>query len=911
MATFYRRCPPRSTNARGPGLPPLPGLRRGDRVSTRTPGWSTRSPASTGFRRASSRSPRRSRGRLEERASVPVADVGQAFDRTEFSPGPDRAARRSARRSRRRRARDRVQGRRRRARGASPTWRRQRRPVPRCGGSRTFRPGPLERELGHGRRVPHEAAARAHAVRLPRVRRLRRGLPRRGGVRPAVARGSRVRRPVPALGRPGPARDRRRPPRATSRRRPAEPRRRAPGHAHGGRERPERARPGRPRPRGSTRRSSPRGWSAPFARRSDGRRDERPSRGLRDRRQPPQRRGGRGLRRVAARGVPRARPSTARSSWWTALRGRSEVRALEASPGGRARLPAPRTAATPEASTRASRRARGARLLLANADVRLSRRGSSARSSTRSRIRASGPRRRCASGTRPATLRLPAEAAPGFLGELGLGPAASRPFAPAHARALGAGRRRPAPRRRRPRGAPRRLRPRRPLRRAVPVRVRGDGVGGARPPRGAAPCASSRGRARGISSRGARSAIPRPKRGARPRAAGIARSDGGRSAGRSARPRGRAARFARPNGARGSPSPRFRRATGPGSPSRPTRSLVPFAGSPLAADSGCPRTCSRRCARGPSTCAHSIAATAGRSRRASGRSRERFEIREATAADAPGIRRLFEKVFGDRAVAGGVGLEVRAGSRRLVRRRGRRSTERSSATTPAGARDFCSTARPALLYSVGDVATDPGVRGLGGRRGVYRAMTDAFYDARRPGRRAVLLRVPERPRAQGLREDRRLAHAPPGALGQGAGRGLRRRRPPTRKPGELVDESFDPLWESARRGISHGAVRDRGRVNWRFHARPNRYYRMVWRRGARRDDRLGRALGRRRRRDGRRLPGPRRRRAPTFPRSSPPPRTKRAASAPRHLAFWIPPGGPGRSDDRVAAAASGWTPAFR
>ena len=36
---------------------------------------------------------------------------------------------------------------------------------------------------------------------------------------------------------------------------------------------------------------------------------------------------------------------------------------------------------------------------------------------------------------------------------------------------------------------------------------------------------------------------------------------------------------------------------------------------------------------------------------------------------------------------------------------------------------------PRLLYSVGDVATDPSVRALGGRRGVYRAMTDAFYEA--------------------------------------------------------------------------------------------------------------------------------------------------------------------------------------
>jgi hypothetical protein len=32
--------------------------------------------------------------------------------------------------------------------------------------------------------------------------------------------------------------------------------------------------------------------------------------------------------------------------------------------------------------------------------------------------------------------------------------------------------------------------------------------------------------------------------------------------------------------------------------------------------------------------------------------------------------------------------------------------------------------------------------------------------------------------------------------------------------------------------LDEAAVRDRARVNWRFHARPDRYYRMVWRRSA-------------------------------------------------------------------------------
>src|SRR6202011_5535141 len=46
--------------------------------------------------------------------------------------------------------------------------------------------------------------------------------------------------------------------------------------------------------------------------------------------------------------------------------------------------------------------------------------------------------------------------------------------------------------------------------------------------------------------------------------------------------------------------------------------------------------------------------------------------------------------------------------------------------------------------------------------------------------------------------------------------------------GDFVVESFDPLWEEASRLLPDAAVRDRARANWRFHARPNRYYRMVW-----------------------------------------------------------------------------------
>jgi hypothetical protein len=105
-----------------------------------------------------------------------------------------------------------------------------------------------------------------------------------------------------------------------------------------------------------------------------------------------------------------------------------------------------------------------------------------------------------------------------------------------------------------------------------------------------------------------------------------------------------------------------------------------------------------------------------------------FQIREATSADAEGIRALIERVFGTpmpeeewrwkfeanpdgwRGVVGVhdgriVGNYAGWGLRFLVDGEERR------------------------LYSVGDVATDPSARALGGRRGVFRAMADAFFES--------------------------------------------------------------------------------------------------------------------------------------------------------------------------------------
>ena len=203
-----------------------------------------------------------------------------------------------------------------------------------------------------------------------------------------------------------------------------------------------------------------------------------------------------------------------------------------------------------------------------------------------------------------------------------------------------------------------------------------------------------------------------------------------------------------------------------------------------------------------------------------------FEIRAATAADGPGIRRLCERVFGaamseeewswkfDRnpdgwfGVVGVVGGEIVGnysgwGMRLLLDGQER------------------------LAYSIGDVATDPAVRGLGGRRGVYRAMTEMFYETVErdgvpfcfgfPNPRA--LRVSELLAGTRTLFPIRWIEAPVEGFGA---------PPPDMESGDSVGEAYDFLWETARRTLLYAALRDRARVNWRFHARPNRYYRMVW-----------------------------------------------------------------------------------
>lgn len=199
-------------------------------------------------------------------------------------------------------------------------------------------------------------------------------------------------------------------------------------------------------------------------------------------------------------------------------------------------------------------------------------------------------------------------------------------------------------------------------------------------------------------------------------------------------------------------------------------------------------------------------------------------IRESTAEDAPEVRRLFARTFGTelsqeewlwkfaRNPDGWYGVVA--------------EDEGEIVANYAGwGMRFRLDGEETLLYSVGDVATDPRARGLG--RSIYRAVAGAFYEA--VGSRGVPFCFGF-PNARALAISHRL-------VGSRTLLPIREIRvplasfapaPPDAGSGDFVGEAFDSLWAAARPQISHGAVRDRARANWRFHARPTRYYRMVW-----------------------------------------------------------------------------------
>jgi len=128
------------------------------------------------------------------------------------------------------------------------------------------------------------------------------------------------------------------------------------------------------------------------------------------------------------------------------------------------------------------------------------------------------------------------------------------------------------------------------------------------------------------------------------------------------------------------------------------------------------------------------------------------------------------------------------------------------------------------IVSIGDVATDRSVRHLGGRRNVFRSMAEEMFARLRADGAAFAFGFPN-PRALAAGE-RLLGYQPrfpvrevvfeidPQATGRGGS-------------SESLDEGYDLLWNRFAASVETGVVCDRRRMNWRYHARPDRYYRFV------------------------------------------------------------------------------------
>jgi hypothetical protein len=130
----------------------------------------------------------------------------------------------------------------------------------------------------------------------------------------------------------------------------------------------------------------------------------------------------------------------------------------------------------------------------------------------------------------------------------------------------------------------------------------------------------------------------------------------------------------------------------------------------------------------------------------------------------------------------------------------------------------------ALIFAIGDVATDRSVRHLGGRQNVFRSMAEAMFGHLRADGAPFAFGFPN-PRALAAGE-RLLGYRPEFAVREvvyeiGA--------PPRAKgkASEWLGEEYDELWERVAASLETGVVRDRRRMNWRYHARPDRYYRFV------------------------------------------------------------------------------------
>ena len=279
------------------------------------------------------------------------------------------------------------------------------------------------------------------------------------------------------------------------------------------------------------------------------------------------------------------------------------------------------------------------------------------------------------------------------------------------------------------------------------------------------------------------------------------------------------------------------------------------------------------------------------------------EIRAATADDAPGIRALFERVFGAADAGGGVALEVRAQSGRLVRAWSACSTDEIVGNYAGWGMRFLVDGEPAAALRGRRRRHRPG--GAGPRRPPGRLPRDGrgVLRERRPATCPSASAFPTRARSSSASGswDRARCFRSCSARSR---RSTRSAPPPATGGGRLpVGRASTRSGSRQAAGSSHAAVRDRARVNWRFHARPTAT--TGWSGGSRRARCAGwAALSRDSERDRhrRRLPGARGRRERSSACSSRPRRAEARRLGARRLVFWETPGGPGR---RVLASLPG------
>ncbi len=203
-----------------------------------------------------------------------------------------------------------------------------------------------------------------------------------------------------------------------------------------------------------------------------------------------------------------------------------------------------------------------------------------------------------------------------------------------------------------------------------------------------------------------------------------------------------------------------------------------------------------------------------------------YRVRPAGEADGPGIRALFQSAYGQ------PWLEEEFAWKFLKNPDGwfgvvAESDEGEIVGNFSGwPMQFLIGGQPRRVYSAGDVATAPAARGLGKGRNVYADMATAFYDAVRAQGVPFTFGFPH-PRAHEI--SRRLGRTRDYFPVQEVLVDCEALPPPPEgvAVSDFVPESFDGLWDAASRFLRDAPVRDRLRANWRFHARPTRYYRMV------------------------------------------------------------------------------------